>query len=209
MTGMRSRRLMMLILLPCAAPAFADDYTAMLQYLTRSSLDGNALAGAHGVIAVNLAAGDANLQTNLGAIGVGDRAVAIALPAQQIDHLTATQPDAMSARIAGNALAGARGIVSINQVSGIANRQVNALTMQLSQQGIHEEAADDWFAASFANTDASRARPAGASSSEPRSATVSSSALRGLEGVVQINQVAGMGNLTGNQMVLNVETPPH
>ncbi|MDE2245701.1 MAG: hypothetical protein KGJ91_06050 [Xanthomonadaceae bacterium] len=205
---MRSRRFLLLLLLPCAAPAFADDYASMLQYLTRSSLDGNALAGAHGVIAVNLAAGDANLQTNLGAIVVGAYAQALVQPAQQIETLQASRPDSMSARIAGNALAGVRGIVSINQVSGIANRQVNAVTMQLSQQGIHEEAADDWFAASFANTDASRARPAGASSGEPRSAAVSSSALRGLEGVVQINQVAGMGNLTANQLQLNVESPP-
>ncbi|EQD43750.1 conserved hypothetical protein, secreted, partial [mine drainage metagenome] len=47
----------------CSAKA-QDGYVEMLRYLTTSSISGNALAGASGAIAVNLAAGDSNLQSN-------------------------------------------------------------------------------------------------------------------------------------------------
>ncbi len=185
-----------------------DSYDEMLSYLTTSHIGGQALAGATGAIAVNIAAGDANLQSNTRAIVVGDFAKLRMIQGQQIIALRATAPDAMHSIIDGNAFAGAKGLLSINQVSGVANRESNAIAIMLASQGI-EEATNQRLAAYSVNPDgATGGRPQGASSSSRRSAVVSNTAFEGSEGVVQLNQIAGMGNTAVNRLLITVELPP-
>ncbi len=191
-----------------AADPNSDNYDAMLSYLTTSHIGGQALAGATGAIAVNIAAGDANLQSNTRAIVVGDFASLRLIQGQQIVASQATAPDAMHSVIDGNAFAGARGLLSINQVSGVANRESNAIAIVLASQGI-EEATNQRLAATSVNPDGvTGGRPQGASSSSRRSAVVSSTAFEGSEGVVQLNQIAGMGNTAVNRLLITVELPP-
>ena len=201
--------LCILLLGSCTARA-QDTYAEILGYLTSSSIDGNALAGANGVIAVNLAAGDFNLQSNAQAIAFGAQAQAQIEQRQRIQALTASVPDAMIARIGGNALSGARGLISVNQASGIGNREANsiAVVMALAQQGIEESTSARLADLGTQTNGATGGRSQVDPSSSPRSASVAGTALRGAEGVVQLNQIAGMGNTAGNRLLITVDLPP-
>ena len=202
--------LCILLLGSCSARA-QDTYTEMLGYLTSSSIDGNALAGASGVIAVNLAAGDFNLQSNAQAIAIGAQAQVQIVQRQRIQALTASAPDAMIASIGGNALSGAHGLISINQASGVGNREANAIAVavSLAQQGIEEQTSSAWLADLGTQTNgAAGGRSQANPSSSPRSASVAGTALRGAEGVVQLNQIAGMGNTAGNRLLIAIDLPP-
>lgn len=130
-----------LLLLLAAAPwaTRADDYSGMLAYLDVARIDGHALAGTNGAIAVNQAAGDLNVQANLRGIAKGDRAdVAINARQLQQGNRVLSGPLQATAFIGGDALAGASGIASINQASGIANTTLNVVSATLARQGIRE-----------------------------------------------------------------------
>lgn len=133
------RALLLAAWLAVPAVALADDYSGMLAYLDVTRIDGRALAGASGAIAINQAAGDLNIQANLHGMASGDRAdVAIAARQQHSNDVVLSAPLEASAHIAGQALAGASGIASINQASGIANTTLNVVSATLARQGIRE-----------------------------------------------------------------------
>ncbi|HEY9253315.1 MAG TPA: hypothetical protein VIP30_02120 [Stenotrophomonas sp.] len=197
--------LLLLALLPSTAAAQAgDDYAQMLGYLADSRIDGRALAGASGAIAVNQAAGDHNLQANLRALANGGRAQASVHSTQLYASDRYDTPRAASATLAGEALAGASGIASINQASGSGNAELNVVTATLADQGIRET--NDDTLASFASAggqgQVEKDQPGGT-----RNVAVESTALRGFGGVLQLNQIAGSGNATGNQLSLSVQGP--
>lgn len=199
-----------LLLLLAAAPwaTRADDYSGMLAYLDVARIDGNALVGASGAIAVNQAAGDLNLQANLRGIAHGERAD-VAISAQQLQrgNRVLSAPMEASALIGGNALAGASGIASINQASGIANTTLNVVSATLARQGIRES--DDTALAAEGSALAGGRDDAGRGvATGTRSAGVASTALRGFDGVLQLNQIAGSGNDTANVLGLVVQDRP-
>lgn len=130
-----------LLLALSAAPVMvlADDYSGMLAYLDVARIDGQALVGANGALAVNQAAGDLNLQANLRGIAHGERAdVAINTQQLQAANHVRSLPMEAAAHIGGDALAGASGIASINQASGTANTTLNVVSATLARQGIRE-----------------------------------------------------------------------
>ncbi|PJL07428.1 hypothetical protein [Stenotrophomonas maltophilia] len=199
-----------LLLLLAAAPwaTRADDYSGMLAYLDVARIDGHALAGASGAIAVNQAAGDLNLQANLRGIAHGGLAD-VAISAQQLQrgNRVLSAPMEASALIGGNALAGASGIASINQASGIANTTVNVVSATLARQGIRES--DDTALAAEGSALAGGRDDAGRGvATGTRCAGVASTALRGFDGVLQLNQIAGSGNDTANVLGLVVQDRP-
>ena len=110
-----------------------------------------------------------------------------------------------SATLAGDALSGASGIASINQASGSGNTELNVVAATLADQGIRET--NDDTLASFASAggqgEVKKDLPGGT-----RSVGVESTALRGFGGVLQLNQIAGSGNATGNQLGLSVQGGP-
>jgi hypothetical protein len=198
------------LLMVALAPlqAHADDYTGMLAYLDVTRIDGRALAGANGAIAVNQAAGDLNLQGNLRGIASGARAD-VAINAQQVQggNRVLSAPLHARADIGGDALAGASGIASINQASGIANTTLNVVSATLARQGIRET--DDTALAAEGSALAGGRDDAGRGvATGTRSAGVASTALRGFDGVLQLNQVAGSGNDTANVLGLVVQDRP-
>ncbi len=202
--------LCMLLLGSCPAQA-QDTHETWLGYLTSTRLEGNALSGASGVIAVNLAAGDGNQQSNAQAIAMGRQAQVDVVQLQHITAFRASAPDAMAALIGGNALSGATGLIAINQASGVGNRETNRITMQVGgvmPQGIEEADSEALAALDTQSGGAAGGRPAASPSISPRSASVSGTALRGAEGVVQLNQIAGMGNTAGNRLLITVDLPP-
>lgn len=199
-----------LLLLLAAAPwaTRADDYSGMLAYLDVARIDGHALAGATGAIAVNQAAGDLNVQANLRGIAKGDRAdVAIKARQLQQGNRVLSGPLQATAFIGGDALAGASGIASINQASGIANTTLNVVSATLARQGIRET--DDTALAAEGSALAGGRDDTGRGvATGTRSAGVASTALRGFDGVLQLNQIAGNGNDTANVLGLVVHDRP-
>lgn len=198
------------LLMVAVAPtlALADDYTGMLAYLDVTRIEGRTLAGASGAIAVNQAAGDLNLQGNLRGIATGERAdVAINAQQRQGGNRVLSAPLHARADIGGDALAGASGIASINQASGIANTTLNVVSATLARQGIRET--DDTALAAEGSALAGGRDDAGRGvATGTRSAGVASTALRGFDGVLQLNQVAGSGNDTANVLGLVVQDRP-
>lgn len=205
---MKAGLLPTLLLALCAAPVSADDYGAMLGYLTQSRIDGAALSGASGTIALNVAAGDLNQQSNVRAIAIGSRALASVDVRQTRRGDRATAPDAASARIADRALAGASGLAGINQASGSGNSAFNAVALALAQQGIRESDDDGTLSAAFASAGQQHDFERGGATAGRRVASVDSTALQGFEGVLQLNQVAGAGNDTGNVLSMSIQSGP-
>lgn len=190
-----------------AARAADDTYAEMLGYLAQSRIDDRALSGSQGAIAVNQAAGDHNRQANLRAIAVGPNASTHVDARQRASGDVYDVPAQASATIGGSALAGAGGLASINQASGSGNAEVNAVSMVLAQQGMRESTTDrqQLSTVEFASAERQRApHPAGRTAS--RNVAVEATALRGFEGALQLNQIAGSANETGN--VLTLSLPP-
>jgi len=198
------------VLLPLSVAAQqADDYGAMLSYLNHTRMDGSALRNADGAITVNMVAGDLNQQANLLGMASGEIATAdIDVRQRQSGNRVSAGPLDASASIGGQALNGANGVAMINQASGIGNATVNVVTATLAQQGIRESD-DEALAASGAlasagGQDLANSRKAAGT----RSVAVEDSALRGFDGVLQLNQIAGSGNVTANQLGISVQSTP-
>lgn len=197
-----------LLPLPLAAQQ-ADDYGAMLSYLNHTRLDGSALRNADGAITVNMVAGDLNQQANLLGMASGETATtSINVRQRQAGNRINSGPLDASASIGGQALNGASGVAMINQASGIGNATVNVVTSTLAQQGIRESD-DEALAASGAlasagGQDLANSRKAAGT----RSVAVEDTALRGFDGVLQLNQIAGSGNVTANQLGISVQSTP-
>jgi hypothetical protein len=197
-----------LAMLSPGASAGDDDYAAMLGYLTRSHLEGNALQGAQGNVTVNLAAGDLNSQANLRAFASGSAAQAQIDVRQRLRANQANAPLEASAIIAGHVLSGAHGLVSINQVSGSANTQLNAVAAALADQGIRETTDGSLSAAVSTSAEVQPGTESGAPGEGTRSVAVTAGAMQGFRGVLQLNQTAGSGNATGNILSLSVSELP-
>lgn len=198
--------LIVCVLAAASVRAGNDDYAAMLGYLANSRIDGNALRGATGASAVNLSAGDLNQQANLRAFASGGQAQIQALQLQSDNQ--ADRPRAASASIGGNAYVGGSGLASINQASGSGNAQLNAVSAELASQGIRETTDGALSAAVSASAGGQQVGNTAAPGGSMRSVAVESSAMRGYQGVLQLNQAAGSGNATGNQLVLSLPAIP-
>lgn len=191
-----------------AAPAHAgdDDYTVMLGYLANTRIDGNAFRGVTGATAVNMATGDLNQQANLRAFASGGSATIQSRQLQLDNH--DDRPLVASVSIGGQAFAAGNGLASINQASGSGNAQLNAVAAGLTKQGIRETTDDSLSTTVFASAGGQNPGNAGASGNGTRSVAVESSAMQGYHGVMQLNQAAGSGNATGNQLLLSVTSTP-
>ena len=191
-----------------AAPAHAgdDSYAMMLGYLANTRIDGNAFRGTSGATAVNMAAGDLNQQANLRAFASGSAAAIQSRQLQRDNH--DDRPLAASVGIGGQAFAGGNGLASINQASGSSNAQLNAVAAVLTAQGIRETTDDSLSTAVSASAGGQHPGSSGTSDDGTRSVAVESSALRGYQGVMQLNQAAGSDNATGNQLLLSVPSTP-
>lgn len=189
------------------APAHAgdDDYAAMLGYLANARIDGNAFGAANGAIAVNMAAGDLNQQANLRALASGGSVVIQSRQSQRGNLVD--RPLEASVSIGGQAFAAGNGLASINQASGSGNAQLNAVAAVLTAQGIRETT-DDSLSTVVSASAGGQHPGTGTSDDGTHNVAVEASAMRGYQGVMQLNQAAGSGNATGNQLLLSVPPTP-
>lgn len=162
--------------------------------------------GAVGRTAVNQAAGAGNVQANLAAIALaGEGLGRVDLRSRQSAGPGDRQRDA-SARIEGQAFSASNGLLSVNQAAGSGNTQANLFALGNGGAtpfvlGGGIAGLDDDALASVAGD-----RPTERTESTPRlrQAVIADDAFRGGQGVVQVNQTAGVGNASTNAIVLRL-----
>lgn len=176
-----------------ALPAYAQNQDQAL-------IGDNAGAGSQGRIAVNQAAGTGNAQANLAAFAYAQDGIGLADTHSLQRATPAQRAAAASAAIDGSAFDGSSGALSVNQVAGASNLQLN--TIAIGSGGFLLAQADD---AALAETNATGPSTEGTATASPdRRALIDFDAFRGSQGVVQVNQTAGVGNLSTNAIVLQL-----
>jgi hypothetical protein len=103
------------------------------------------------------------------------------------------------ALVGAGAFSGARGVITLNQASGVGNSQVNSVVLAA---GASLTLVTDGQLAAVSPRPGPAAGPAPTTG---RTALIDPGAFHGTSGVVQVNQTAGLGNATGNAFVL--QTP--
>lgn len=176
-----------------ALPAFA-------QSQDQAFIGENAGAGSQGRIAVNQAAGAGNAQANLAAFAHAQNGIGLADTYSRQRATPAERAAAASATIDGSAFDGSSGALSLNQAAGSSNLQLN--TIAIGAGGFQLTHADD---AALAETAVAGTSTEGTATATPdRRALIDMDAFRGSQGVVQVNQTAGVGNLSTNAIVLQL-----
>jgi hypothetical protein len=165
---------------------------------------------AHGRVAVNVAAGAGNAQANLAAIAVSDGGLAIP-DARVLQRPQSGGREAHArARIERGAFGDGDGLLSINQVAGSGNAQANVFLLgnvpadvdALALPGaVAPLAADTELAATQGDPNPSDLQHAPA---WRREAVIADDAFRGRQGVLQVNQTAGVGNNSANAIVIQL-----
>ena len=173
------------------------------QYSAISEISGGSLSQMHGALSVNQAAGDGNAQNNSRSIAVTQEsgvAIAYTYDTQDVDVSQVAFPDNAVSLISDNAFNGTTGLISINQVGGASNRQLNAFAMAMSING---ELSDKTLAETRSDA------PVNGPGIElpvntTRAAHIDSTAFVGAGGVVQLNQTSGSGNVTSNRFEMSM-----
>ena len=195
------------ILLLVSGPAWASDDTP----LDQAVIEGAAVSGAQGRIAVNQAAGTGNAQANLGALATSDGGLGlVGVHAAQKPGETspALRERDAAARIQHGAFSGSQGVLSVNQIAGSGNAQANLFMVGQGPQGVvaagvHGISGIDDAALADVAGDANTTEGAVVPSWR-REAVIADDAFRGSQGVVQVNQTAGVGNSSTNAIVLQL-----
>ncbi|PSJ42363.1 hypothetical protein C7H85_17280 [Zobellella endophytica] len=154
-----------------------------------------ALSGMRGILGVNMAAGSGNVQANLRAIGVGQAALAASESLMQSQITLSSHPQALEVSIEQGALQQATGAISINQASGSGNIGLNIVELAFGA-GTSVDS-DTLLAVNGAGTTPTSGQQEGAGSYHT---SLHENALNGAQGIIQINQIAGHGNIAVNRV---------
>ncbi|AJP57205.1 hypothetical protein UC34_09715 [Pandoraea vervacti] len=165
---------------------------------THATIENGVAVGVSGALGVNQAAGVNNVQANSAVVANGGGLTTGATSTNQ-QAFVATTTGAASAVIQGNAFSGTSGLMQINQTSGAGNLQRNATVIVSGDASGVASVSDTALSAAI-----SKGGPAGHNNlnDQFRTASISSDAFRGASGVLQVNQSAGIGNVTANVFVL-------
>ncbi|MDE1166556.1 MAG: adhesin [Pseudomonas sp.] len=188
-----TRTLLVIALIGCSSA-----YAAGPQAVDNALIDSTG-QGYQGSLNVNQAAGDLHQQTNVRAIAIGTQANASTHVNQKLRTVVDPSLNARSA-IEGNAFSNGNGALGINQSSGAANQQANAMRLTISAQPL---SVDD-SALSQQNVAFVRGSDSAAPTSGSRQVTTSDQAFTGSRGLIQLNQSAGVGNSMGNTLSVRV-----
>lgn len=197
----RFRRVLSVVCVAAAPMAGAADLGPQIPAVMNQSVIGaNVLSDVRGRAAVNMAAGDSNIQSNAAAVAIGNAGSALVGIVQSANAGGQNGPGIATAAIGPGAFANASGLVSINQTSGTANAQANTAALGLGT-GV-EVVADSTLATTISNAGPALAGTGGA---RLQGVSISDSAFEGARGLVQVNQSAGSGNATANNFALRIQ----
>ena len=161
-------------------------------------IDAEALSGSRGRIALNAAAGLNNQQANAASVAIGSHSATFTSVGQSAPD-TASRSSAVDnqAWILNGVMGAAHGLLSINQASGDQNRQSNTMRVEIADMAA---SSDDVLAATVSGQPG--APRAAANPTGRREVGIAEGAFNGANGIVQINQAAGMQNVTANTVQL-------
>ncbi|MFT6429109.1 MAG: hypothetical protein ACJAXR_001084 [Halopseudomonas sp.] len=166
----------------------------------RADIDASG-AGYTGVIMINQAAGSGQQQSNVRAIAVGNVPTARTSVSQTRDVLPANagQIDAL-ANIQGNAFSSGNGVLGVNQSAGVGNQHINAFRIEMSSmpEGLDDSGLAQ--SAALVSVNSGVVVP----QSGDRQVAIDDQAFSGSKGVVQLNQSAGVGNRTVNNLGIRI-----
>lgn len=170
----------------------------------RTHVHDGAATGLSGRSAINLAAGTGNAQANLAAIAVAAGTAGQARLDATQRTTAGDRQRAAHAGIEGQAFAGSHGLLSLNQAAGSGNAQLNlfAIGDGTAVSAMRDIAGLDDTALAAVTGDT--ATEGAAAPPAIREARIDSGAFRGSQGVVQVNQTAGVGNASTNAIVLQL-----
>lgn len=158
-----------------------------------NGIESGSLSNVSGVIGVNIAAGDNNAQANIRSITVGKNVQA--LSRSQIKTFALSDNEAASVSIGANALTNARGLVSINQAAGSGNIQINDIAIALGENiQINSESL------LMVRIPKTAAQENNDQQTANKKVSLDSSSLKGASGAIQLNQIAGHGNIAVNRV---------
>ncbi|WP_133479804.1 hypothetical protein, partial [Cognatilysobacter segetis] len=155
-------------------------------------IDGVAGRGMSGVASINLVAGRGNAQANLAAIAQGGFNAAHVAGAQATAVAAGDAARGAVARITDAALGGGRGVLAVNQAAGAANAQLNVLAIGGDEGGAHLIQNVDVTALAAVASGVPLEPDAVPVLPPTREARIDGSAFARPQGVLQINQTAGV-----------------
>lgn len=165
-----------------------------------ASID-NALSQDSGIINVNLNSGDFNLQANTKAISISpdgfSNAQTITIQEHEKNQYKNLIPENNRASIGPHAFSNDTGFLSINEVAGLGNSQANQASISIGAKG--SSATDVLLESSASNSSAQAPVNYGT-----QWVGVADTAFEGTTGIVQLNQVAGIGNATANSFNVRI-----
>lgn len=183
-----------LLLLMGASPALAQDADAIPAPVV---LDGGET---NGVVAANIATGNANQQANVGAIATGGAASSLGAVAQSLDA-PADGQDAGDVGIAPGAFAGSNGWIAVNLANGSANQQANLNVIGIGTEGNVATAA---LLAQSRGSVAPAAEETGEESVHAGTVAIGEGAFQDSSGLVQLSLIGGDRNSSANVFTLSV-----
>ena len=173
------------------------DKAALLMQDVSAVVGAGAAHGVVGALAVNIAAGVDNVQTNQAAVLYGS-GIAVVTGQQQTTRGAPTRIGTASATIGSGAFSNTIGVIAVNQAAGANNLQRNSVSVGGLPVGA-EAVTDGDLSATTARNGGIRGH---AGSGHALEASIANDAFKGATGVVQVNQTAGAGNATANSFVL-------
>ncbi|MDV2857273.1 hypothetical protein [Oceanimonas sp. CAM02] len=170
---------------PCLT--FADTH------LNSSILESNSLNSIKGSLGLNMAAGDNNIQVNLKSISADDHASSSIRSYTHNRTLTESSSGAL-VEIHKNSLNNSHGLISVNQVAGGGNSQLNSMAIAFGKNAIVSNELLIGI-----NTHSESSTPA-ESDNSIKNVRLSQNSLKGSSGAIQLNQIAGNGNVAVNRI---------
>ncbi|GGB40805.1 hypothetical protein GCM10011502_12670 [Oceanisphaera marina] len=160
-------------------------------------IEPNTLNEASGFVGINVAAGDNNIQANNTSIALGKNAQTLNRSFMQ----TTTSADTGSANVSmgANTLTNARGLISVNQVAGSGNAQLNDIALAFGDN-----------IQMLSDISLSIRPPATNNSNDNddinnKTVYLDNNSLKGATGTIQLNQIAGNGNIAVNRVSMPIQ----
>ncbi|MCY1389596.1 hypothetical protein D9M71_43980 [compost metagenome] len=197
--------LLLLLIVPLIALADHDhgpQPALQAHEIDRSLLDSSGI-GYNGVLSINQAAGSFQQQSNARALAIGQTARATTNQQQNIEVRGVDRSLDASSEILGPAFTGGNGALGVNQSAGAATQQANAMNISLSAgpKGLADSELEQSVA--FKQNSGSDRSAIGA-----RRVVTDDQAFAGSNGVVQLNQSAGVGNRMANTLNIRIADRP-
>ena len=186
-----------------------------LDSISQSTIAEDALSSLSGISAINISAGENNIQQNSAAISIATNngfSASTVSPRQENQLASATQNvnsnQALKGEIRSGAFSEGLGIVMVNQSGGSGNSQVNGVAIALGAPGSFAavELGDLELASQVSAVDKQLQKVLGGTAKEPSmEAMIADDSFSNAQGIVQINQVVGNGNRTVNALSVSLQ----